>query len=598
MRALSRGLPRLLLRPLLLACAGFCTLPAFSPASSSSRHLAAAYRIPLNMVLQSNTLLQVPFIMYAARDAPGASESSAAIILDVTATTLLPAAGAEAGAAAEEPRIEVLVVEERDLPKLGGRDDEDRELACCTELVRQKYALAECEVDRVFTASAPEGQFLTQSFALARNATNQRVRLAFATNATSIYYLVLSTCEHDAVRLDGFVTARNAYGWLPGQYYHELPFYTAMLCAYVVIGACWLYICLANRADIVQVHVWFTVVIGVALVDTLLKFLDVSWWNADDVRSSSLVVLHAVSSSLLMTLTLTLILVLSLGLAVVRPSLGRLRFFVGCFSATFFVFETARLVMDRFSVTLSNPPPQDISSDGSAADAGSGPAAKSSAQVAYEAAQSFAYILVLPSAVMQAFAYAWIFQGLANTVRDLSERRQDVKLKLFVAFQNVLLFAGVTVVVWLFAVTAIRATGTIEERWNLVWVLETSPDVLYILIFLAVVWLWRPKTNSKRYALYEQAGVALDEVDGLEFSDEDDEYLPDELEEDDDDEETGGPSGGGGSGSSSARRRGGEIELGGMAGSEAGSGGSDEGGNEDLIWGKDAYDSDDNDIVA
>ena len=70
------------------------------------------------------------------------------------------------------------------------------------------------------------------------------------------------------------------------------------------------------------------------------------------------------------------------------------------------------------------------------------------------------------------------------------------------------------------------------ERWNLVWVLETSPDVLYILIFLAVVWLWRPKTNSKRYALYEQAGVTADEVDGLDFSDEDDEYLPDELDED------------------------------------------------------------------
>merc|ERR1711871_1259299 len=115
-----------------------------------------------------------------------------------------------------------------------------------------------------------------------------------------------------------------------------------------------------------QVHVWFTVVIAVALVDTLFKYLDVSWWNTDDVRSSSLVVMHAVSSSLLMTLTLTLLLVLSLGLAVVRPSLGRLRFFVSCFAVTFFVFETARLVMDRFSVTLSNPPPQDISSSGSA----------------------------------------------------------------------------------------------------------------------------------------------------------------------------------------------------------------------------------------
>jgi uncharacterized membrane protein YgcG len=241
-------------------------------------------------------------------------------------------------------------------------------------------------------------------------------------------------------------------------------------------------------------------------------------------------------------------------------------------------------------VTLSNPPPQDISDDGSAS--GESPAAKSSAQVAYEAAQSFAYVLVLPSAVMQAFAYAWIFNGLANTVRDLTERRQDVKLKLFIAFQNVLLLAGVIVVVWLFAVTAIRATGTIEERWNLVWILETSPDVLYILIFLAVVWLWRPKTNSKRYALYEQAGTTLDEVDGLDFSDEDDEYLPDELDEDEQDRSGSDGSGGGG-------RKAGEIELGGMGPSGRGAAGSEEADGEDLIWGKDGmYDSDDNDIVA
>ena len=209
---------------------------------------AGAYRIPLNMVLQSHTLLQVPFIMYAPEDAPGAADGmSAAIILDVSATTVLAraeAAASETSISAAEPRIEVLVVEERDLPKIGGRDEQDQELACCTELVRQKYEI-ECAIDQVFTATAPQGQSLTQSFALPE-ATNQKVRLTFETNSTSIYYLVLSTCEHDKVRLDGFVTARNAYGWLPGQYYHELPFYTVLLVGYIFIGVGWLYICHRN----------------------------------------------------------------------------------------------------------------------------------------------------------------------------------------------------------------------------------------------------------------------------------------------------------------------------------------------------------------
>ena len=88
------------------------------------------------MVLQSNTLLQVPFIMYSASDAPGAAagagSAGAAIILDVSASTVLAAGSASASASAAEPRIEVLVVEERDLPKLGGRDDQGRQLAYST----------------------------------------------------------------------------------------------------------------------------------------------------------------------------------------------------------------------------------------------------------------------------------------------------------------------------------------------------------------------------------------------------------------------------------------------------------------------------------
>lgn len=87
-------------------------------------------------------------------------------------------------------------------------------------------------------------------------------------------------------------------------------------------------------------------------------------------------------------------------------------------------------------------------------------------------------------------------------------------------------------------VTLIRMTGSIEERWNLVWVLEASPDVLYLIVFVSIMVLWRPKPNSKRYAYYEQAGTrdrtaTLDDDDfDADFSDGEDEYLPDEFDED------------------------------------------------------------------
>ena len=80
-------------------------------------------------------------------------------------------------------------------------------------------------------------------------------------------------------------------------------------------------------------------------------------------------------------------------------------------------------------------------------------------------------------------------------------------------------------------------TGSIEERWNLVWVLEASPDVLYLLVFISIMVLWRPKPNSKKYAYYEQAGTrdrqaTIDDDDfDADFSDGEDEYLPDEFDD-------------------------------------------------------------------
>ena len=539
---------------------------------------SVAYRMDLNFDLQANTLLEVPFIMYNKIDAPATGapgNGDSKIVLDITASTILQnAAASNGGVLSNEPKIEVVVLEKQDLPKVGGIGDNNERLLCCTEEVRQKYEI-ECELDQMFTAAKPTGVFQVQSFVLGANDTNIKVHLEFPTDSTTVYYLLMSTCEHDKARLKGYVSALNPYGWLPAQYYRELPFYLTMLVLYCIAGCVWLYLCVRHRAEVVQVHTWFSIVLAVAIFDTLLKFVDVYSWNNTDERNSSLVVFHAISSSALMTCTLTLVLVLSLGLSVVRPSLGKAKYIIGCFAMLFFIFEAGRLVMDRFSVELSQPPPQDDDVDSSG-----NPTEKSSAQIAYEAAQSFAFILVLPSAILQATTYAWIFNALNQTIKQLEDRKQDVKLKLFTNFQNVLIGSIGIVAIWLVSVTLIRMTGSIEERWNLVWVLESSPDVLYLLVFISIMVLWRPKPNSKKYAYYEQAGTrdrqaTLDDDDfDADFSDEN-EYLPDEFDDMESDKKIGG---------------GGEIEMGNV--------GKEEDGDEFSLGYHDEYDEDDDDIMA
>ena len=89
--------------------------------------------------------------------------------------------------------------------------------------------------------------------------------------------------------------------------------------------------------------------------------------------------------------------------------------------------------------------------------------------------------------------------------------------------------------------------------------------------------LWRPKSNSKKYAYYEQAGTrdqqaTLDDDDfDADFSDED-EYLPDEFDDD-------------------VVKKTGEIELGTLTTSE-------KDGDEFSLGYRDEYADDDDDIMA
>lgn len=285
-----------------------------------------SYRMDLNFDLQANTLLEVPFIMYSAKDSPSTGSpgnGKSKIVLDVYASTVLQNVQTSISGAplALEPKIEVVVLEKEDLPKIGGIGDNNERLLCCTEAVRQKYEV-ECKLDEMFTAQQPTRPMQQQSFVLGTNDSNVHVHLEFPTNDTSVYYILMSTCEHDKVRLSGYVTALNPYGWLPAQYYREYPFYQFMLVAYVITSCVWLYLCIRHKQEVVQVHRWFSIVLAIAVFDTFLKFSDVKTWNDTDERSSGLVVFHALTSSALMTSTLTLVLVLSLGLSVVRPSLG------------------------------------------------------------------------------------------------------------------------------------------------------------------------------------------------------------------------------------------------------------------------------------
>ena len=92
---------------------------------------------------------------------------------------------------------------------------------------------------------------------------------------------------------------------------------------------------------------------------------------------------------------------------------------------------------------------------------------------------------------------------------SLRARRQSVKLALFLKFRVVLVLAAAASVLCVFIVSSFRGRGADEDA-KLVWIVEVVPDIVYLCIFSAVMFLWRPTSKSSAYAHYQQAVAMVD----------------------------------------------------------------------------------------
>jgi hypothetical protein len=92
------------------------------------------------------------------------------------------------------------------------------------------------------------------------------------------------------------------------------------------------------------------------------------------------------------------------------------------------------------------------------------------------------------------------------------------------------MLAGSLVAAVLFALYQIyfMATNQLALHWSLLWLLDGGFQLLlYTVIFLCIAWLWRPSSDSRRYAYAELSIGGNTQVGGV---DDEDEFAGDTLE--------------------------------------------------------------------
>lgn len=265
------------------------------------------------------------------------------------------------------------------------------------------------------------------------------------------------------------VEMKGSYGYLSAAEWPLLPFYASMCVVYVIFSLVWLTVSFLQWRDLLRIQFWIGAVILMGMVEKALFFEEYNSVNETGESSpqGTIFVAELVSAAK-RTLARMLVIIVSLGYGIVKPRLGsHLQKVVGTGVAYFILAAT-----EAYPRVLR---PQNDAS-------------------------TLLIMTSIPLALLDSFICWWIFANLVQTTRTLRLRRNLVKLTLYHHFTNTLIFSVVASTLFmLYSIKDHRAAFCLTD-WKELWVDDAYWHLLFSVILLVIMILWRPTNNNQRYA--------------------------------------------------------------------------------------------------
>lgn len=288
---------------------------------------------------------------------------------------------------------------------------------------------------------------------------------------TGVYILVFSNCgDFTEATVSGRVVAKNAYGYLPGNEYHKMPFYGWLLVVYVVLGVIWAALSLRWFKELFNIQNCISAVIGFGLVESLLWYLFFNDWNVHGFRGRVLFILSILASVVKSIFSYMLVLVASLGWGVTRPYLDHdvvIKIQILSFLYIVLGFIREAVLSFRHSHSLS---------------------------------LAFVLLCLLPVSLLNGLIFFWVFHALSKVMDTLQERRQFEKLALFRRLWKLLIFAlAIATFTLLFQIFTL--SQSITTRWKYQWLFTDGiTHILFLVVLAVMMYLWAPHKYSQRFA--------------------------------------------------------------------------------------------------
>ncbi|KAM4770921.1 transmembrane protein 87B [Rhinophrynus dorsalis] len=275
------------------------------------------------------------------------------------------------------------------------------------------------------------------------------------------------------------VSMDSPHGFISASEWPLMIFYMVMCIMYILLGLLWLTWSACYWKDLLRIQFWIAAVIFLGMLEKAVFYAEYQNTNVTGVSSSGLLIFAELVSAIKRTLARLLVTIVSLGYGVIKPRLGAVMHRVVGMGVLYFVFATVEGVM---RVTGTKESDLDL-------------------------------LAKIPLALLDSGLCWWIFVSLAQTMKTLKLRRNTVKYSLYRHFTNTLIFAIIASIIFMAWTTKKFRLADCPSDWMELWVDDAYWRLLFSVILLVIMFLWRPSANNQRYAFTPLMDDSDDEVE-------------------------------------------------------------------------------------
>ncbi|KAK7601879.1 hypothetical protein V9T40_009320 [Parthenolecanium corni] len=318
-------------------------------------------------------------------------------------------------------------------------------------------------------------------------------KILFRTSSDGFFVFVLKVGhvkEGSDAKL--FTDMKGPHGYLSAEKWPLLHFYGFMCIVYGIYAVVWFVVSFMQWRDLLRIQFWIGAVILIGMIEKAMFYEEYESVNSTG-ESSLLGTEFAAElvSAAKRSLARMLVIIVSLGYGIVKPRLGSHLPRIMISGILYFTLASTEAY---FRV------------------------------VKYRSIRANELLISgILLALLDSFICWWIFSSLIQTTRTLRLRRNITKLQLYNYFTNTLIFAVIASTIFmLYSLKSHRIVVCFKD-WKDLWIDDAFWHLLFSIILLVIMILWRPTNNNQRYAF----SPLLDAPDDDESDDEIEHFVND-----------------------------------------------------------------------